>query len=99
MVKLVVLYGAPEDPAAFDEHYTGTHVPLAEKIPNVRRFEAGKVLGTPDGGPAPFYFQAELCFDSAQELAAAMGTPEGQATATDLGNFATGGVTLMISEV
>ncbi len=49
MVKLVVAYGAPDDPAAFDEHYSTTHAPLAEKIPNLLRFETGKVLGTPEG--------------------------------------------------
>jgi uncharacterized protein (TIGR02118 family) len=70
-----------------------------QKIPNMRRFEAGRVLGTPDGGPAPFYFQAELWFDSAEDLAAARSTPEGQTTAADVANFATGGATLMIAEV
>ena len=54
MVKLVVAYGHPEDPAAFDQHYAGTHFPLAQKIPNLRRFEAGKVLGTADGSAAPY---------------------------------------------
>jgi uncharacterized protein (TIGR02118 family) len=49
MVKLVVAYGPPEDPAAFDTHYSSNHRPLVDKIPNLRRFEAGKVLGTPDG--------------------------------------------------
>lgn len=77
MVKLVVAYGPPEDPAAFDEHYAKTHVPLVDKIPNLRRFEAGKVLGTPDGSPAPFYYLAELSFDSPQELEAAMGSDVG----------------------
>jgi uncharacterized protein (TIGR02118 family) len=42
MIKLVVAYGPPEDPAAFDEHYASTHAPLAQKIPGLRRFEAGK---------------------------------------------------------
>lgn len=99
MVKLVVLYGTPEDPAAFDDHYASTHEPLAQKVPNLRRFEAGKVLGTPDGGPAPFYLMAELWFDSAEELAASMGTPEGRAAGGDVANFATGGATLMIAQV
>ena len=75
MVKLVVAYGAPEDPAAFDQHYASTHVPLVQKIPGLRRFDAGKILGTPDGSPPPFYFLAELWFDSAQDLEAAMGSP------------------------
>jgi uncharacterized protein (TIGR02118 family) len=99
MVKLVVLYGTPDDPAAFDDHYAGIHEPLARKIPNLRRFEAGKVIGTPDGGPAPFYLIAELWFDGAEELAASMGSDEGRAAGGDVANFATGGATLMIAEV
>jgi uncharacterized protein (TIGR02118 family) len=99
MVKLIVAYGPPEDPAVFDAHYASTHTALAEKIPNVRRFEAGRVIGTPDGSPAPYHLVAELWFDSAEELQAAMGSPEGQAAAADVGTFATGGATFMIAEV
>jgi uncharacterized protein (TIGR02118 family) len=98
MVKLVVCYGAPEDPAAFDRHYAETHVPLVDKIPDLRRFEAGKVLGTPDGSAAPYYYIAELSFDSLEALQAAMGSAEGQAAGADVETFATGGVTLMIAE-
>ncbi len=98
MVKLVVAYGPPEDPAAFDEHYASTHRPLAEKIPNLRRFEAGKILGTPDGSAAPFYFLAELWFDDLEALQAGMGSPEGEAAGGDVATFATGGATLMIAE-
>ena len=53
MVKLVVAYGQPVKPTAFDEYYASTHAPLAQKIPGLRRFEAGKVLGSPDGSPLP----------------------------------------------
>jgi uncharacterized protein (TIGR02118 family) len=98
LVKLVVAYGAPEDTMAFDQHYASTHVPLVHKIPNLRRFESGKVLGTPDGAPAPFYYLAELWFDSAEDLQAAMGSPEGEAAGADVANFASGGATLMIAE-
>ena len=98
MVKFVVMYGQPEDPAAFDEHYASTHVPLVEKIPNLRRFEAGKVLGTPDGSAPPFYYLAELWFDDAAALASSFGSPEGQAAGADVETFATGGATVMIAE-
>ncbi len=98
MVKLVVAYGAPDDPVAFDEHYSTTHAPLAEKIPNLLRFETGKVLGTPDGTAAPYYFIAELLFDDAEQLRAGMASPEGQAASADVAKFATGGATLMIAE-
>jgi len=98
MVKLMVCYGAPEDPAAFDRYYAETHVPLVHKIPNLRRFEAGKVLGTPDGSTPPYYYIAELSFDTPEELQAAMGSTEGEAARDDLANFASGGATLMIAE-
>lgn len=98
MVKLVVSYGTPEDPASFDRHYTETHRPLVDKIPGLRRFEAGKVLGTPDGSPAPYYYLAELWFDGPEELQASMSSPEGEAAGADVATFATGGATLMIAE-
>ena len=98
MVKFVVMYGQPEDPAAFDAHYAATHVPLVEKIPNLRRFESGKVLGTPDGSDAPYYYLAELWFDDAEAMQAAFGTSEGQAAGADVATFATGGATVMIAE-
>jgi uncharacterized protein (TIGR02118 family) len=99
MVQLVVCYGSPDDPSAFDRHYAETHVPLVHKIPGLRRFEAGKVLGTPDGSPAPYYWIAELTFDSGEDLQAAMGSPEGQAAGADVATFASGGATLMIVEI
>ena len=98
MVKLVVCYGAPQDEAAFDKHYADTHVGLVHKIPNLRRFEYGKVLATPDGSPAPYYYIAELSFDNMEDFQAAMGSDEGRAAGDDVETFATGGATLMIAE-
>ena len=98
MVKFVVMYGQPEDPAAFDEHYVSKHIPLVQKIPNLSRFESGKVLGTPDGSTPPFYYLAELSFDDAAAMEAALASPEGQAAGADVETFATGGATVMIAE-
>jgi uncharacterized protein (TIGR02118 family) len=98
MVKLTVLYGPPTDPEAFDAHYFGTHVALADKIPGLRRNEVSK-LASLDGSPSPFHLQAELYFDSVESLTAAMGTEEGQAASADVANFATGGVTMLSGEV
>jgi uncharacterized protein (TIGR02118 family) len=98
MVKLVVAYGQPEDPAGFDEHFVNTHIPLVEQISNLRRFESGKVVGTPDGSAPPFYYLAELSFDDVEQLQAAMGSPEGEAAGADVATFATGGATLMIAQ-
>ena len=99
MVKLTVLYGHPEDPAAFEEHYANTHLPLVDEVPDLQRFEAGKVVGTPDGGEPPYYRIAELWFESMEQMQQSLSTPEGEAPPEDIPNFATGGATIFISEV
>ncbi len=38
MARLVVMYRAPRDTAAFDAYYFVTHVPLAKKIPGLRKY-------------------------------------------------------------
>ena len=98
MVKLTSLYGHPTDPAAFEEHYANNHAPLVENIPNLRHFEAGKIIATPDGSEPPYYWIADLYFESVEQLQSSMGSSEGQAAAEDIPNFATGGATLFISE-
>ena len=98
MAKITTLYGHPTDPAAFEEYYANNHAPLVEKIPNLRQFEAGKVIATPDGSEPPYYWIAEFWFESVEQLQSSLGSSEGQAAAEDIQNFATGGATLFISE-
>lgn len=47
MAKIFAIYQQPADPAAFDRYYFDTHVPLAKKIPGLRRYEVtrGDVMG------------------------------------------------------
>jgi uncharacterized protein (TIGR02118 family) len=98
MVKLIVLYGKPEDPSAFDAYYASTHAPLADKIPNCQRYEHGKALHSADGSEAPYYYVADLTFEDADALQAGMSSPEGEAAGADVANFATGGATMFIAE-
>ena len=98
MVKVIVLYGQPSDPSAFDAHYASTHVPLVEKLPGLKLFEVSRVIGSADGD-APYYRVAELSFDSQEELQAALGSAEGQETVGDLPNFASGGATVLFAAV
>jgi uncharacterized protein (TIGR02118 family) len=98
MVKLIVLYGMPEDPSAFDAYYASTHAPLAEKIPNLKRYEHGKALGSADGSEAPYYYVADLSFDDADALQAGMSSPEGAAAGADVANFASGGATMLVAQ-
>ncbi|WP_274628289.1 EthD family reductase [Arvimicrobium flavum] len=94
MAKLVVLYKTPKDPAAFDAYYNATHIPIARKIPGLRKYEISTgPIGTPDG-PSGLHLTAILTFDSLAAIKDALGSPEGQAAADDLANFASGGADL-----
>jgi uncharacterized protein (TIGR02118 family) len=98
-VKFVTLYGPPSDPAAFERHYAETHVPLAQQLPGLQRLETALLLGTAQGGTSPYYRLADLWFSDIRQLQAAAASAEGQALAADVANFATGGVTVLVSQV
>jgi len=99
MVKLTVLYGQPKSPEAFEKYYAETHMPIAAKMQGVCRIELSKVTGTADGSAPAFYRLADLYFDDVDHMKRVMATPEGKATVADLANFATGGVTTLVSNV
>jgi uncharacterized protein (TIGR02118 family) len=96
MAKLLVLYKKPADAAAFDKYYVAVHAPLAKKIPGLRRYEVSAGAVHLAGGESPYHLIATLAFDSLAALQAGLGTPEGQAAASDLGNFAQAGVDLLM---
>jgi uncharacterized protein (TIGR02118 family) len=98
VIKLTLLYGHPKDPAAFEQYYAGTHLPIAAKIQGAERAEFSKVIGTPDGSTPAFYRIAEFWFGSLDQMQSVMASPEAKSAVADLPNFATGGVTVLISE-
>lgn len=99
MQKVTVLYGHPVDPEAFENYYRNHHIPLVAKMKGIAKVELTKMLGGPDGSPPAYYRMAELYFADAAQMQATMGSPEGQATAADLANFATGGAKVIIGTV
>lgn len=95
MARLIAMYGTPSDVPAFDKYYFETHVPIAKKIKGLRKYEVSRgPIGTP-AGPAKYHLIATLHFDDMRTIEAAFASPEGQAAAADVANFATGGVEMM----
>ena len=39
MAQLVVLYKTPKSADAFDRYYFATHVPLAKKLPGLKKYD------------------------------------------------------------
>jgi uncharacterized protein (TIGR02118 family) len=97
--KLVVLYPYPSDADQFEKVYLDEHVPIAQKIPHVKKFKATKVAGTPTGHQPAFYRIAELYFESPHSLKAALASEAGQAAAGHAISISTGGMpTFLIAE-
>jgi uncharacterized protein (TIGR02118 family) len=95
---LLVLYGEPKDPTAFERYYRGTHIPIAKTMPGLRSYTINTgPVSTPEG-KAPYFLVATLEFDSMEAIGAAFASPEGRAAAGDVPNFATGGVTMVMYE-
>lgn len=97
MAQLLILYNTPADPAAFDRYYHKTHIPLAQKIPGLRSYQISNGPVQALAGIAP-HLIAILHFDSFSDLNAALASPEGQAAAADLSNFASADATLLIQD-
>ena len=79
--RITIQYAAPADAEGFDGRYRDGHVPLASKLPGLRRLTVShpRALGP---GDAP-YLVAELWFDDADAMKAALKSPAMAATAAD----------------
>jgi uncharacterized protein (TIGR02118 family) len=96
MARVVVMYKAPKDPVAFDQYYFATHVPIAKRIPGLRKYEVSQgAVGTP-AGPSGYHLVAILHFDDMAAAQRAFASPEGQAAVADVQTFATGGVDIFM---
>jgi uncharacterized protein (TIGR02118 family) len=94
MHKVVVLYPPQPDPAAFKAYYVGTHIPLARKLPGLIAMRyAFDVEGV--GADSPYFCVFEADFADAAALGAAFGSPEGQAVAADVPNYAQNAPTMI----
>jgi uncharacterized protein (TIGR02118 family) len=96
--RLLVLYPPPTDPAAFREYYEANHLPLAARMPGLRGLRWGLDVAAP-GGESPYFCVFEADFEDAAALDAALASPEGEATAADVPNYATGGAVLLRYDV
>jgi uncharacterized protein (TIGR02118 family) len=90
MAQLIVLYKTPANAAAFDKHYFETHIPLAKKIPGLRKYEVSRGPVVTPAGPSGIHMVATLEFENMAAIEKAFASAEGQAAAADaqrLGSF------------
>ena len=96
MVKVLVLFGLPTDSDSFDRHFEMTHCPLLKEIPELEAIGVSAVEGAVTG-ESHVYRIVELQFGSEAAMHEGLNSEAGQTMARDFGDFATGGVTVLIS--
>ena len=98
MARLVVMYKTPPDASAFDKYYFDTHVPIAKKIPGLRKYEVSRGAVATPAGLSNYHLVAILHFDDVAAIQAAFGSAEGKAAVADLQKFATAGADIFLFE-
>jgi uncharacterized protein (TIGR02118 family) len=95
--KLIIVFRQPANPAEFEQRWSEEFVPLAERLPGLRRVVVSHTHGGP-AGPVDIYLLHELHFDSQAALAAALGSPQGVAAGQSLVRLAPQAATLLFAE-
>lgn len=96
MHRITIEYGTPANADSFEQYYRDTHVPMAARLPGLRRFTVSHPRGL---GTAAPYMMAELWFDDAEALKTALKSPEMAATAADAQTFDVASTTMFSGEV
>jgi uncharacterized protein (TIGR02118 family) len=96
MAQLLVMYKTPQDAAAFDKHYIERHVPLAKKLPGLKRYDISQGPVATPAGLSGYHLVATLQFDDMAAIQKAFASAEGQTAVADVQTFATGGVDIVM---
>ena len=88
MARMIVIYRTPKNVEAFDRHYFEIHVPLAKKIPGLRKYEISDGPIAMPVGTSDVYRIATLYFDDLAAIERAFASAEGQAAGADRRLFA-----------
>ncbi len=98
MIKVIAMYKHPHDVEHFNRYYFSTHIPIAKTMPGLKSYQVSRAEVRALDGLSPYHLVATLSFESQQAVETALHSPQGQATAADLANFATGGVEIIVFE-
>ena len=98
MFRVSICYNRPDDPSAFLDYYSNTHIPLVKKLPGLAEFTAGKCHALDPDQEPPYFFSAQLTFSNLDDFQLATASPEMADAAQDIANFASGGASIFWTE-
>ena len=96
MYKVLILFGPPVDEDAFARHFENTHRPLLDAVPNREAIGIDWIAGSVIG-EVSVHLLAELKFATQAAMQDGLNSAAGQEMARDYPNFASGGVTILLS--
>ena len=88
MAKMVVIYQKPDDVPAFERHYYGTHIPMAKRLPGLRKYEVSYGALLSPASPSDAWLIGTLHFDSLAAVRDAFASDVGQECGADRRNYA-----------
>jgi uncharacterized protein (TIGR02118 family) len=94
---LVVVYGHPTDPAAFQGRLHNSHIPLVWEVPGVQEIVIHSSMAGLDGTAGDIYQLGTVIFASQAEMQEALVSEQAQVALVDLADFATGGFTAYLT--
>ena len=96
MFSVLTLFGPPVDASDFHRHFEKAHRPLLQQVPHAQRHVIHWIAAAAEG-VSPHHLIVELHFASEEDMQRGLNSEVGQAMARDLGNFASGGATVLFS--
>ncbi len=96
MRKVLILFGPPVDQAAFARYFEETHRPILDSLPHLGAIEVNWIAGSVSGD-LPVHLLVELLFPTEETLQDGLNSVAGQKMARDYPSFASGGVTILLS--
>ena len=96
MHRLLTLYPPPSDARPSGRITRAITCRSSRACPACGATAGGSTLAAVGGGDSPYFCVFAADFDDAPALDAALGSPEGEAIAADVPNYATGGVILLL---
>lgn len=80
---MIAIYQTPKNKDAFDKHYFEVHIPLAKKLPGLRKYEVSLNPVISTTGNSDIYLIGTLYFDSLDAIKEAFASQQGQTCAAD----------------
>lgn len=83
MARMIAIYKTPKDKDAFEKHYFEVHIPLAKKLPGLRKYEVSKSPIVSTTGDLETYLIGILYFDNLEAIKTAFASAQGKICAAD----------------